>query len=65
MTFNPSKKDLKNKLIDDKQDQNEAKDIEELQNQYLDFIKTYDEILDYENKLNLFTKKDYEKVKDY
>lgn len=79
MSFKPGnntqKKDLNSKLLDNENNQennnniinqtDNAKQIEVLQHKYLDFIKIFEEIKDYEVKLSEFKRKDYEKVKDY
>jgi hypothetical protein len=63
MTFNPSGKKKDNfkstPLIEDSQDQ-----FVLLQNNFLEFIKLYDEISDYEKKLDTLTRKEYDKIKD-
>jgi hypothetical protein len=60
MSFNTNKNVRTDPLIeDDSQDQ-----FNELQNNFLQFIKLYDEITEYDLKLNNLSRKEYDKIKD-
>ncbi len=60
MSFTPSSKQQKSPLVE-----NDSKEIlEGLQKKYLNFIKIYEKMLDYERKLNTFTRRDYDQIKD-
>ena len=60
MSFNPSNKQQKSPLVGD--DSKEL--LESLQKKYLNFIKIYEKMLDYEKKLNNFTRREYDTVKE-
>jgi len=60
MSFNPSSKQQKSPLVF-----NDSKEIlEGIQKKYLNFIKIYEKMLEYEKKLNTFTRKEYDQTKD-
>lgn len=60
MSFNPSSKQQKTPLVF-----NDSKEIlEGLQKKYLNFIKIYDRMIDYEKKLSAFTRREYDQIKE-
>lgn len=60
MSFNPSSKQQKTPLVE-----NDSKEIlDGLQKKYLNFIKIYEKMLDYEKKLNSFSRREYDQIKD-
>jgi hypothetical protein len=61
MSFGAKKKDNKAPLIEEGDIQEQFKT---LQNKYLDFIKYFDEMTDFETKLSKMSRKDYDKVRD-
>jgi hypothetical protein len=59
MSFQPSTKQQKSPLVE-----NNSKEIlDGLQRKYLNFIKMYDKIVEYEKKLNNFSRKEYDQTK--
>jgi len=60
MSFKPSSKLQKTPLV-----VNDSKEIlDGLQKKYLNFIKIYEKMLDYERKLNTFSRKEYDYIKE-
>ena len=60
MSFNPSSKQQKSPLVE-----NDSKEVlEGLQKKYRTFIKIYEKMLDYEKKLNTFSRREFDQIKD-
>lgn len=60
MSFKPSSKQQKSPLM-----ANDSKDLlETLQKKYLNFIKIYEKMNDYEKKLNTYSRREYDSIKE-
>jgi hypothetical protein len=61
MSYNKKKDDLrKSPLIED----NSQDQFRDMQNKFLEFIKIYEEITEYENKLSGLNRNEYDRIKD-
>ncbi len=64
MTFNQFKKKNDNTKVIPLVEDTQQDQFSLLQNKFLQFVKYYDDIVEYEIKLNSLTRKEYDRIKD-